>query len=790
MHVGKVYCYDNIIYHKQVANYYYKITPINSLFAPETQQTALLDTMTNIINDVNMPGSIMILPKQIDNKKIYKAYADNYKKYGKAEFLDLAKDYILSIKEILSKAIKYRYEIYIVFVDGRDDLRKRKNIKLFAQENKPLNKDELELYKTAEQEIYKKLTRSVQATKITEKQAMELHNYIAIPVEKKIVDYYVEENPTYLKYSYKQVNRIEMDSVYCKTLVASQFENNTINTSKANDVLNSLQLESYPADVFIKFDLEHTKEFKRNMSAKKESIKKAHKRYISLTDRKDNEAIKAQIIANSGENADESVERLKVKFQLFLRVRSNNQNMLEKRADALLEKFSGAKIKLSQEIGEQISLSDNLFPYRNIYRKYIQLTDLSYFVNFNYLGGLFIGDEEEGMIETYTMPGQIPVMYDISKPLLGKTKTSSSVTVYAGETGGGKTQLADLRAFQNMIFKGMRVLTIDPKGDREKKINLLGDKASHLKIGSDDWQDGMFDAYLMNADEQEALEQIYKDVDAMTKALDLRVAVDYSALVKAHREMINAVKARELKRATFTDFIEYLKKYDEYIAGQIETLKLTKIGRLFFADEHTKYDSSFNLNKQYNLITFVKTPVPRDNNMTAQEDPNRLDNALFAVAFSRVQNIIVNFMKQFGNEENMLVIDEYKRIKDTPGGEVIIENCVRQVRSWQTHMSIISQSLSDISSGILNNVGQIFVGSLKSSEEIDFILNEMKLNNHPTVRGALIDNTTSEGASDSKKYVFLMQDYNNRKCLTKLVIPRCFSETFRTLKDDEVLKNE
>ncbi|MBM6799670.1 hypothetical protein H7U28_12790, partial [Coprobacillus cateniformis] len=41
---------------------------------------------------------------------------------------------------------------------------------------------------------------------------------------------------------------------------------------------------------------------------------------------------------------------------------------------------------------------------------------------------------------------------------------------------------------------------------------------------------------------------------------------------------------------------------------------------------------------------------------------------------------------QFGNEENILIVDEYKRIKDTPGGEVIIDNCARQVRSWQTHL--------------------------------------------------------------------------------------------------------
>lgn len=77
------------------------------------------------------------------------------------------------------------------------------------------------------------------------------------------------------------------------------------------------------------------------------------------------------------------------------------------------------------------------------------------------------------MIISYTVPGGIPIFHDISKPLLGKTKTSAPAIVFVGETGAGKTQLADLEAFQNMIFKGMKVLTVDPKGDREKKSSFL-----------------------------------------------------------------------------------------------------------------------------------------------------------------------------------------------------------------------------------------------------------------------------------------------------------------------------
>lgn len=136
------------------------------------------------------------------------------------------------------------------------------------------------------------------------------------------------------------------------------------------------------------------------------------------------------------------------------------------------------------------------------------------------------------------------------------------------------------------------------------------------------------------------------------------------------------------------------------------------------------------------------------------------------------------------------MFDEYKVYQKTPGGEEVVDNVVRQARTLQTHPFLITQELSSISDAILNNVGEIFVGSLKSSKEIEFILEEMKLSNHPAVRGALIDHTQDEGVTEEKKYNFLMQDYNNRKCLTKNKIPRCFAEIFRTLKDEEESNQE
>ena len=43
MHVGIVHGYDNILYHEDVVSYYYRIRPINSLFASESQCATLIE---------------------------------------------------------------------------------------------------------------------------------------------------------------------------------------------------------------------------------------------------------------------------------------------------------------------------------------------------------------------------------------------------------------------------------------------------------------------------------------------------------------------------------------------------------------------------------------------------------------------------------------------------------------------------------------------------------------------------------------------------------------------------
>lgn len=742
----------------------------------------------------------MVKPRKIQNQKIYQAYADSYKQYGKSEFLDLAKSYIKDIKGILEQAIKYRYEIYFVFCDGREEMKKRKNIALFPIENNPLKKDELELYQIVEEEIFKKMCKHIETFKVDDEEVVSaFHNYLALPSENNIEDYYVQEEPAHLHYEYQEEDSKTWKSLYSSTMVASSFQKTTIKDQQADDVINGLQLASFPSDVIVKFDLQHTKEFVKHMSAKKESITKAQKRYISWTDRKDKDAIKGRLLAISAENTDESIEHSKIRWQLYVRVYASTLPMLEQRRERMRTKFKSSKIQLSIEVGRQILLADNLFPYRNTFRKYIQPTDVGYLAQYNFLGGIYIGEEEEGIIETYTMPGELPIFYLTSKILEGKTKTGAPTTLYCGETGGGKTQLADHRGFVEMIFFGRRNLIIDPKGDREKKMALLRERASHLKIGADDNPDGMFDFFLTHKEEMQqkqssnkkrgeakALAEAKEMISALSRALNKDQQISFYHINDAYEDMKQEYKKGQLKQLTFTTLLEKLMKYEPDLAKQVLSLKTDPIARLFFADQDTAIDTPFNLDKMYNLVTFAEVPVySKDKKEVVAFYPYQIKHAIFAICISKVTDVVNGFMKRFGLEENNLIFDEYRVWKAIPGGENVVVNVVVTSRSWRTYPSVITQQLSDANDEILNNTGQIYVGSLKSSKEIDFVLKEMKLDDHDVVKGALIDRTQDEGVKDSKKYVFLLLDYNNRKSLTKLIIPRTFIEAFTTLKETE-----
>lgn len=76
---------------------------------------------------------------------------------------------------------------------------------------------------------------------------------------------------------------------------------------------------------------------------------------------------KAELIAKAGEEVDPAIEGSKIKFQMFIRLRANQIDMLNKRSEFLRAKFESKRILLTNEIGAQISMANNLFHTESVF---------------------------------------------------------------------------------------------------------------------------------------------------------------------------------------------------------------------------------------------------------------------------------------------------------------------------------------------------------------------------------------------------------------------------------------
>ena len=471
---------------------------------------------------------------------------------------------------------------------------------------------------------------------------------------------------------------------------------------------------------------------------------------------------------------------------MLFRIRANDQEMLTKRSDNIKKKFEGKGVPLTYAIGEQEKLANHLFPYKTSYNHYLNLTDVLYFAHFNFLGGLYIGEEDTGIVSSYTNPADLPVRVDLEAPIKGRAKIASSTTIYAGETGAGKSQIANNTSLMSMIFYGHKLLVIDPKGDRKKLIALLnsfGDITSHLIIGDKDCPSGMFDAFLLHHDDQtQALSVAKNDIMMLARAVNKAQEINLLSVDKAYRKMCIAKQEGRIKRLTMSHLVDYLMEYDPTLASNVLSLREDPMARLFFGNDDTDLSSVFRLDKPYNLVTFAKMPVYSEEGRKIAFNEKDLTHNIFALVLSKTEEITNMFIRIEKGRAKTLLIDEAKLWATVPGGMSILVNNNLIARSELCNMIIILQNWSDLPDSIIGNTGQFFIGNMASKKEIKLILEHFDLGNNSVLSSILADRTKVEGVDTKKQFNFLYCDYNNRKCITKLKFLDTFAEAFRTFK--------
>lgn len=778
---------ENIAISEGVVGYFFDVKPLNSLFTNEAQVTQIVDLFIKKMVRINMPGQIVIRATSIDVPAIVEYYQAQYRKGGLKPFRSYAEGILNDIYNE-NKNVKYKYSIAFIFVEGRENFEISTLKSISLKKHVHIDIDTLEYAEVVNDHIYAELCNGLSCKKMSAAEVESLINYLCIPVEKKVESYYYTPNAQVMEYEYKLASSKKyegsMDKVFTRNIMISKLPSEK---ESQTNIFNAIQLLPFPVDIILKFDIIANKDFIKKMQKKEVDILKSAKRelknkgFTSDQIKKKSHLITAGI---QGENAD---EKSKVKFQIMCRLRANTFELLIKRYNHLqialqadIERDEG--IQIAYEVGYQEEIASNLNPFDITYTKHVHLTDISYLAKLNWLGGLYIGEEKEGIILGYTRPGRLPVLCNPYATIEGKAKKTAPIWVLCGESGSGKSQLMNNILIELLAVFGIKVLVIDPKGDRYKFFEQMpAQMAQNLVIGSEKNQRGIFDPF-NNYEPEKAIDKATNLAVQLGRAVNEKHEINLSHIAEAFKKCEQLLQEKKIKKITMTEVAKALAHFDQLLSDNLLSLANKELGYLFFA-HHDKEVVKFDLSYSFNLITFAEVP-----NVT-HHDKHNLEHQLFLIFIEEMETLVNRFMRMNEGSVKALVIDEVHVFKSTTNGSSVVENLVRLARSFMSQIILADQRFNTFDT-IRDQASQVFIGSIASGDEIEEIIKYYNLSDNDSIRNTLTDKTKAEGFEKDELYRFLYIDYNNRKGIIRAELHSQFKEAFDTRKkEDEKVEN-
>ncbi|MFV0480126.1 MAG: ATP-binding protein [Anaerorhabdus sp.] len=763
-----------------VIAYFYDVKPINSLFADSEQLEIMVDLFQKKMIRLNMPGQIIIQPIPVNVKEMVEYYNKTYKKNGKSEFKEIAQSIVKDIY-VANKMKRYKYKVTFVFVDGREDFDVSFVRAIGSNKAKIIPPDTLEYALDVSTFIEKELKNGLQVNKYNETQIETLLEYIACPTEQKLKSYYYVPHPQYVEYEYYpavQKEAVEtLEKLYTKTLMVSQMPTEL---NVPTNIFNSIQLLPYPVDIVLKFDVVAEKKFLKKMKMKEAEIEKnvkAECKNNGYTRSATKKAVHLAKLAVQGENSD---EKMKVKYQIMFRLRGNSVDMLIKRYNqfqlslgADIEKENG--LQLTYEVGRQEEISNNLNPFDVTYPRYVFETDLSYLAKYNWLGGLYLGEEKPGMVVGYTRPGRIPVTVNPFATFEQTARRTGPVTLVCGESGSGKSQLINNMLVEYLAVYGIRVLFIDPKGDRFEMIkNLPEGTAQNLVIGGDVNQRGIFDPFV-NYESKLALEKARDFCVLFARIVNENHEVNLRHIASAYNDCVTNVAIGTIQKVTMIELAKALADYDSLWSDNLLQFVEDETGYLFFA-RHNEEVVNFDLSYRFNLVTFQRVPD------LEKFDKDNLMHRLFSIVVGETGSIMDRFMQTYKNELTLIGVDELRVFSMVASLNNLLDSYCRIGRSMLTKIVLIDQTYRYVSR-FIEQASEMYIGSIVNKEEIEEIVKHYNLEDNPQIRSVLGDKTKAEGVEKDDLHRFLYIDYNNRKGVIKAELHSDFKKAFDTRKE-------
>ncbi|WP_171015070.1 ATP-binding protein [Culicoidibacter larvae] len=793
-YLRNLYQHQNVTIAGNTLTYLFEIDPTNEMYAKEDVSNQSEAALIKTIAEINMQGSILLIPRKEDvNARIM--YMDSiYDRYRDGTMDAVYDQFRMETYELLVKELIYTHRIIFAFVDGRKPFMSKSSLPFlkrhtFGIAEKP-NKDYRRYLEQASHIIFERLGARFGVKKVEAEDAYHIYQSLLRPSYKDKVERTYTLNPSQIEQNVYQYTESEGKETYCTRHYLVKEMPVAPNNGR---LIAGLTMLRHPVVIAIKFDLRAAREAMIAMEAYEQELEEEQKKYRGNTGRRNREYDDAKKLAKYGASVFSLPENTEVQTQIIFRIEAKNEEQLNERAKELKSHCEDSyQLKLDPLVGKQHDAMQQMLPFLNVLKLEhpILFLTIGSFVNLHPLAGIKIGNIE-GVPVSYIYRKNAAAYLDWLASFENKTVNAQPATGVFGEAGSGKSELVKYMEMTKLIVYNAPLLKFDPKKEPDKihEIEWLQPIMQRIILGSGSESSGIFDPMLRYKDEpMRALEEAKTDIRFIFRALNYQVN-DGMLLDEAILAVLEAYRNKKITQPTLSEVTQVLINMksisnEAYLLGRnLLSASTMGLANLFFADQDTKITIDFTKYK-YTLIQFMGMPK------IDKYNENNMMHVFASYTLSKCNMLAEQMLHQIKGLKQ-ITIEEYGVFRKTPEGSAAAEDILRLCRALLGSPTVVSQQLSDAGESleaISNNIGQFFIGSISSKREREFIINELGLDQSPEVIEMLSDKTKSENVSIDEKFVFLWRDFNNRTAFVRNKQLPMFERYFDTSGNREELR--
>lgn len=292
-----------------------------------------------------------------------------------------------------------------------------------------------------------------------------------------------------------------------------------------------------------------------------------------------------------------------------------------------------------------------------------------------------------------------PVYFD---PAYASSINRSPSITNTGTLGGGKSMLADLLGYQNVIMGG-KTLIFDPKGERSNWIDDLPELAGQIQVAtlSSDAEDiGKLDPFIMLENIEDAKEAAVEILSYLSSTPTNKE--EYSYISRAANAVASQPKPYLAKCIDELFKIGEERPKAKIVAEILDSFRTLSFAKLLFGDGEQK---TIRMDHALNILQVQNLKLPSQDKLA--ENYSLAEKMSVALMFA-IARFAHKFIYHDDSIFKFVLLDEAWALLGTPAGKALADMIVRTGRSLKGGAIIITQNPTDVSGDLAGNIGVKF----------------------------------------------------------------------------------